>query len=196
MELWRLSRTPTARRVYDWLAARGVTVATMLLYVREGEPPARDPPAGATVERWTGDPADLPADAPDAAASPRGALSALGEFDRGLVARVDGTHAGHVLVSDRPVRVDPLGTVLDEPGAYVHRLYVGPDHRGEGLATALVAAALRVAREWDHDRAWALIAPDNRPSRWTFEACGFAPRERLDYARLGPVSRRRRVARD
>jgi GNAT superfamily N-acetyltransferase len=86
-----------------------------------------------------------------------------------------------------------LETVLDEPGAYVHRLFVAPDHRGEGLATALVTAAVRVAREWNRNRSWALIAPDNRPSRWTFRACGFEPEERLDYARLGPLRRRRRA---
>lgn len=194
MELWRLSRTATARRAYDWLARHGIRVSTMLLYAHAGAVPEREPPAGATIEPFAGDPAALPTDlGADAAASPREALSGLGEFDRGLVARVDGAYAGHVVVTDRPVEVEVLETVLDEPGAYVHRLFVAPDHRGEGLATALVAAAVRVAREWNRNRSWALIAPDNRPSRWTFEACGFEPEERLDYGRLGALRRRRRT---
>jgi GNAT superfamily N-acetyltransferase len=194
MEWWRLSRTPTARRAYDWLAARGVRVSTMLLYAHEGPAPARESPTTATVGPFAGDPADLPVDlGADAAASPREALSDLGEFDRGLVARVDGAYAGHVVVTDRPAEVDVLETVLDEPGAYVHRLFVAPGSRGAGLATALVAAALRTAHQWGHDRAWALIAPDNRPSRGTFEACGFEPEERLDYVRLGPFRYRRRT---
>lgn len=191
MELWRFSRTATARRVYDWLAAHGVRVSSMLLYAHEGSVPEREPPAGATVEPFDGGHTDLPAGVgADAAASPREALSALGEFDRGLVARVDGAYAGHVVVTDRPVRVDVLETVLDEPGAYVHRLFVAPDHRGRGLASVLVAAAVRTARAWNCERSWAFIAPDNQPSRRTFEACGWTARERLDYLRLGPLTRR------
>jgi GNAT superfamily N-acetyltransferase len=194
MELWRLSRTATARRAYDWLARHGIRISTMLLYAHEGAVPDRELPAGATIEAFAGTSTDLPADlGADAAASPCEALSGLGEFDRGLVARVDGAYAGHVVVTDRPVEVAVLETVLDEPGAYVHRLFVAPDHRGAGLAAALVAAAVRVAREWDRGRSWALIAPDNRPSRWTFEACGFDPEERLDYVRLGPLRCRRRT---
>lgn len=193
MEPWRLTRTPTARRVYDWLAAHGVRVAAMVRYVHEGEPPEWAFPAGVRASRFDGDPATLPDVGADAAAGPRDALADLSGRDLGLVLRDGEAYAGHVVLSDRPVTVHPLETTVDELGAYLHRLFVHPTHRGRGLATALVARGLSAARDaFGTDRTHALVATDNRPSRATFESVGFRARERLTYVRLGPWSWRRR----
>ena len=194
MEWWRLTRSPTARRLYDRLADRGVRVATMVRYVHRGPAPERSLPAGTAVSRWRdGDPSTLPDVGADAAAGPRTALADLDSRDLALVCRVRGAYAGPVLLSDRPVPVDPLAATVDVPGAYLHRLFVHPDHRGRGLAGGLVARGLTAAGEaFGVDRTDALVATDNRPSRATFESVGFAAAERLDYLRVGPLDRRRR----
>lgn len=193
MEPWRLTRTPTARRLYEWLADHGVRVATMVRYTHEGDPPEQSLPAAVTVARWAGDPSTLPDVGADAAAGPGTALADLGERDLGLVARDGDAYAGHVLLSDRPVEVHPLEAAVDVPGAYLHRLFVHPDHRGRGLASALVCWGMRAASEaFGTDRTDALVATDNRPSRATFESVGFGARERLDYLRLRSRTWRRR----
>jgi GNAT superfamily N-acetyltransferase len=105
----------------------------------------------------------------------------------------DGPVVGYLFVSaDEPIFVHPLETELDFEGAYVRRVFVDPDYRQRGIATALVADARRVARErFDASEAHALIAPDNRPSQWVFEANGFRRVHEYDYARVGGWTRRR-----
>jgi hypothetical protein len=47
-----------------------------------------------------------------------------------------------------------------------------------------------VAREWELDTVHALVAVDNRPSQWTFEANGFERRRVHAYLRLFGYRRR------
>nr|WP_276303584.1 GNAT family N-acetyltransferase [Halomarina sp. PSR21] len=186
LPLWRVTRTARARRLYEWLAARGVTGARMYQYVRDLDEglPAPAPPADVTLARESGADAGLERLDGD-----------LARDDTVVVARSDdgGEAAGQVVVSvGRPVRVPPLGATVRTDGAYVWRLYVPPAHRGRGIATALVAAGARAARERGADRAAALVATDNRPSQRVFEANGFEARTLHTYYRFRNATRRGR----
>lgn len=187
--LWRLTRNRYGRRLYDALAARGVTATRMYEYVADASPgrpatalspdapvtfdvsPAADCPHGVDF--------DIPFDAR--------------EGELAVVALVDGEPVGRALVSDHgETRVHPLETDLSFPGAYVRRVYVARDHRGRGIATALVGETKRVAaEEFDAGEVHALIAADNRPSQRVFAANGFRVVARRDYARVGPWRYRR-----
>lgn len=61
-------------------------------------------------------------------------------------------------------------------------MFVAPDSRGRGVATALVASACRLAAERGADRATAFAAVDNRPSRRLFERVEFDPERWERYA--------------
>lgn len=177
--LWRVTRTRPARAVYEALAARNLKAATMLLYARGGvpEPPSTE---GVSFARWTG------------GAGPDEAFEELEPGDEALVALCEGRYAGRVFLSDRPVFVPAIDERVDREGAYVWRLFVDPAFRGRGVATALVARGLELARErFGTDGGYALVARDNYPSRWTFEATGFGATERVDYWRIREWSRRR-----
>jgi ribosomal protein S18 acetylase RimI-like enzyme len=181
--LWRVTRTRPARAVYDALAARGVKAATMLLYVAEDAPEVRSPP-GVTFARFAG--GDPPADARD------DAWAEFTDADEALLAFVDGTYAGRVFLSARPVHEAAIDETVAREGVYVWRLYTDPAFRGRGVASSLLSRGRALARErFGTDRAHALVARDNLPSKRTFESVGFEARERVDYARLGPLSRRR-----
>ena len=180
--LWRVTRTRPARAIYEVLAARGVKAATMLLYVSETVPETRSP-EGVTFVRYDG--GAYPSDAREEA------YAELDPADEVLFALVDGEYAGRVFLSDRPVVERAIDQTVDRDGAYVWRLYVDRAFRGRGVASALVARGVSVARErFGVDRAYALVARDNYPSKRTFEKNGFEAHERVDYWRVGPVSRR------
>lgn len=180
--LWKVTRTRPARAVYEALAARGVKAATMLLYVSESVPEHRSP-EGVTFVRYDG--GASPGDARDEA------YDELDGRDEVLFALVDGEYAGRVFLSERPVPEQAIDQTVDRQGAYVWRLYTDPAFRGRGVASALVARGVSLAHEtFDVDRAYALVARDNYPSKRTFEKNGFEAHERVDYWRVGPVSRR------
>jgi GNAT superfamily N-acetyltransferase len=65
------------------------------------------------------------------------------------VAEVDGLVVGHVYAA----RIAKLPNPVDEAEThlYVSNLYVCPEHRGTGLATALLDAALAAADDVDDD---------------------------------------------
>jgi GNAT superfamily N-acetyltransferase len=181
--LWKVTRTRPARAVYEALAARGVKAATMLLYVCEEVPAAR-PAEGVTFVRYTG--GAYPADARDEA------YAELDPADEVLFALVDGEYAGRVFLSARPVAETAIDETVDRAGAYVWGLYTDPAFRGRGVASALVGRGVALAREaFGVGRAYALVARDNYPSKRTFEKNGFEARERVDYWRVGRISRRR-----
>ncbi|MEF8819808.1 MAG: GNAT family N-acetyltransferase [Haloferacaceae archaeon] len=180
MEAWRLVRNPHTRRVYEALKRAGVTATRMYEYVAEGTPEARDPPPGVGVA--VHDPGD-PATLDHAHAAERR------PDEYAVVARVDGAPVGHLFASvDATHRIDPLERSLDVDGAYVRRVWVGPSCRGEGVASALLARALRATAA---DRTTALVAVDNRASRRLFAGTGFVARRAHTYVRLGPVALRR-----
>jgi GNAT superfamily N-acetyltransferase len=179
--VWRLLRNRYTRRAYDTLVAAGLTASRMVEYR------APTAPGG-------GDDTDLPG-VVSLLAAPASA-DRVGGFDLDfsipvsyldsewvVVAASDGRAVGRALVSagQRPY-VEPLGRRVAFDGAYVRRVYVTPDWRNRGLATALVDEALAVGgRELAASTAHALVAADNRPSQWAFRANGFRPVRQYDY---------------
>jgi GNAT superfamily N-acetyltransferase len=207
VQWWRLTRNDYGRAVFDFLADHGLKVARMYGYVADLD---SDPPRDSSLD----DPA-LELRVVDASAVEAEEHAAFGELLPGerVVVAVDtsacveteptgretarsfaaGPVVGYLFVSaGQPVFVHPLETELRFDGAYVRRVFVEPDARQRGIATALVAESRRVAREtFDASEAHALIAPDNRPSQWVFEANGFRRVHEYDYARVGDWTRRR-----
>ena len=82
------------------------------------------------------------------------------------VATVDGAVAGFVMVVD------------DE----VEQVYVSADHRGTGVADALMAEAERRVREGGHEKAWLAVVAGNARARAFYERAGWADEGSFDYA--------------
>jgi ribosomal protein S18 acetylase RimI-like enzyme len=190
LHLWRLSRNDYAIAVYEALKRVGITGTRMHEYVADLDDArveealeARSLPEGVVAEALPGD-----ADAVDATV--RADFADPAPEDTVLVAREDGAIVGYLFVSDRTVHVDALEADYEFPGAYVWRVFVDPAQRQRGIATGLVARACGDARAAGHGSVHALIALDNRPSQWTFRACGFRPEREYAYYRVGDWSRR------
>jgi ribosomal protein S18 acetylase RimI-like enzyme len=180
--LWRLTRTPTAKRLYDGLADAGLVVASLDSFVRlTADPPSPEHPLtfdAVPASEWIPDRIRGEPLAPD---------------DVIVRAREDGETVGYCCLSDRRVYVPELRRRMTFGGAYLWRLYVEPPARQRGIATALVRHAVRAAADrFDADDVTALVAPDNVPSRRTFESVGFAATERHTYVSGPGVERRRR----
>ena len=82
------------------------------------------------------------------------------------VATVDGAVTGFVMVVD------------DE----VEQVYVSADHRGTGVADALMAEAERRVRENGHRKAWLAVVAGNARARAFYERAGWADEGPFDYA--------------
>lgn len=185
--VWRLTRNRYTRRIYEALDAAGVTATRMLEYRT----------AVADVPERTADDVGGPTPV-SLVAGPAGTERhddfsfdfsvPVAPYDREwVILAVAGDEAvGRALVSaGLEPTVDVLGTSMSFEGAYVRRVFVDRSWRGRGIATALVREAVTVgSREFGATTAYALIAADNKPSRWVFEANGFGPVRRHDYARL------------
>ncbi|HZN73099.1 MAG TPA: GNAT family N-acetyltransferase [Micromonosporaceae bacterium] len=89
--------------------------------------------------------------------------------DDTTVAVVDGTVAGFVMV------------VGDE----VEQVYVSADHRGTGVAAALLAEAERLVSANGHDRAWLAVATGNARARRFYERRGWVDEGPFDYPAAG-----------
>lgn len=172
--LWRLTRSRPARRLYDGLDRLGFTVTRLREYRCDLETlPTRTPPA------------DVSLVVREVETAERHGGEVLVPGDVVVTARADGEPVGAVFVAlDRPVHVHALSARVRVGGAYVFGLWVDPHHRNRGIATTLVARICRVAAEHDAPRAVALVAPDNAPSQWVFEACGFEAGRTHGYDRL------------
>lgn len=188
--LWRVSRNRYARAAYDALKAAGVTGTRMdeyQVHLRESPGDNSPPtPKGLRVDVFPA------AAAGERDVDPNAAPRATPLADEwAAVARADGRTVGRALVSvGRRPYVEALERRVAFPGAYVRRVFVDPSYRGRGAATALLHAALAVARtELDAEAASALVAADNRPSQRLFERCGFSRARTHEYVRLGPLSR-------
>jgi len=82
-----------------------------------------------------------------------------------VVATVDGVVAGFIMV------------VGDE----VEQVYVASEHRGTGLAAALLTEAERLVAVNGHDRAWLAVAPGNARARRFYERRGWVDEGLFDY---------------
>ncbi|TQJ88435.1 GNAT family N-acetyltransferase [Streptomyces sp. SLBN-31] len=87
-----------------------------------------------------------------------------------VVATRDGAVAGFVVV------------VGDE----VEQLYVAAEHRGAGVAGALLARAEEVVRRRGHRRAWLAVVAGNARARRFYERQGWADEGPFEYAAEGP----------
>ncbi|RDZ64017.1 GNAT family N-acetyltransferase [Haloferax sp. Atlit-12N] len=213
--LWRLTRTETARRVYDALKARGLTATQMDEYVADADAvdadaadadaadADRDPPAGVEIRAL--DPAEATRFEAryDAFSELRADETAVCAFDAGRGERdgedgengdvADDDIVGYLFLGDPGLtyHVHPLEADVTFPGGYVRRVFVAPEARNRGIATALVSQAVAVAAEQGAETVHALVARDNRPSQWTFESVGFRVARARAYYRVGPWRRRR-----
>lgn len=182
-QLWRLTRNRYGRAVYDALARVGVTATVMIEYrsrLADGGAGVSGGPAPA-VERC----------APERVAGLDAPVHELRDGEEVLAAFVEGTPVGYLFLSvDATHEIHPLEAELSFEGAYVRRVYVDRAHRDEGVASGLLSAARRHALERGAERASALVAIDNRPSRALFEGRGFDAHRRHRYVRVGPLAHR------
>lgn len=86
------------------------------------------------------------------------------------VAIVDGVVAGFVMV------------VGDE----VEQVYVSVQHRGSGVADALLAEAERLVRAGGHETAWLAVVAGNVRARRFYERNGWTDGGPFDYPAAGP----------
>lgn len=181
MRLFRLTRNRYGRQVYDRLRDAGLTATWMTEYVREPLPAGDEPPScpnGSVDVVAPGfvDPLDAP-------------THELLSDEVVLAAVEDGAPRGYLFLSvDATLEIAPVERSMSFDGGYVRRVFVDPEHRERGFASALVAAACVEARERGATRATALVARDNAPSRQLFERRGFDATRRHLYARVGPFS--------
>lgn len=191
-DYWRLTRNQYTRRVYDALKNLGITATRMYEYRGGLEQTtamrSSATPAGTSIDCVPASEVDslnidinfsLPIDIRN------------GEW--AVIASVDGRPVGRTLVTDTPrPYVDSLERTIPVLGAYIRRVFVVPERRGQGVASATLRAAVALARdEFGADTATALIAADNKPSQGLFEDCGFKRVGVHEYARVGPLSRYR-----
>lgn len=180
--LWRVTRNPYGRRLYEALHRLGVTGTSMVVY-RAPTLDTRVSHPEVTLRVAEESPPPLPDDVDRTEVQPG---------DDVLVAERDGAVVGSMFVAYGRARSEPLEATVRVPGGYLWRLYVEPDHRGEGIATGLVQYARGVAGDRDGaDVVDALVAVDNVPSRRAFEGNGFTAVGTLDYYRVGPWTYRR-----
>ena len=85
------------------------------------------------------------------------------------VAVVGGAVAGFVMVAD------------DE----VEQVYVSRDHRGQGIADALIAEAEAQVRANGHATAWLAVVAGNARARAFYERAGWRDEGPFDYAAAG-----------
>jgi ribosomal protein S18 acetylase RimI-like enzyme len=91
-----------------------------------------------------------------------------------VVAVVDGAVAGFVMV------------VGDE----VEQVYVAREHRGTGVAAALLAEAERIVQASGYQRAWLAVVAGNRRARRFYERSGWLDEGPIEYPAAtanGPV---------
>ncbi|MFJ8909993.1 GNAT family N-acetyltransferase [Amycolatopsis sp. NPDC102389] len=91
-------------------------------------------------------------------------------------------------VGDTTVAVlgDAVAGFVMVVGDEVEQVYVSSDHRGSGVAGALLAEAERLVRIGGHSRAWLAVAPGNGRARRFYERCGWADEGEFDNRVAGP----------
>lgn len=99
----------------------------------------------------------------------------LGMRERGdvpLIARVDGVDAGLLIVE--PTSPDD-GRLLEHQRPFIGPTATSPNHRGRGVAAALVARAIELAGERGHGAISVSFSPANPLSRPFWLGAGFRP---------------------
>jgi len=184
--LWRLTRHPVARQLYDWTADRGLFFAQLDRYERK---------VCSVPEHNTERPASLTLSvSPASEGLPEQLLDGpLAPDDSIVRAELHGDTVGYCCLSDRPVFVPELRRRIAFDGSYLWRLYVTPAERGQGIGTSLVEEAIETTRTAiEADRIIALLAPDNVPSRRAFDKLGFQPTTRYTSTGVGRRAYHRR----
>lgn len=185
LPVWKITRTSVGRRVFDALADAGVVLSRLEQYEHGLEQPIPDPsdPEGVSLS------VVAPGEVTLAGRMNRPELSAE---DRIVAAVADGRVVGVLPVTiDRPFYVHPLEETIDFTGAYLWGLYVDPEWRRRGIATALVARALAfVDDRTDRPSVQALVGVDNVPSKRLFTDAGFERTRVRSYYRLFGLRRR------
>jgi len=92
-----------------------------------------------------------------------------------------------LLVADRdPAGVAGFAHAIENDGVgNILRIYVDPDHRGEGVGTALVEATERRLFDRGVDRVRAMVLADNDPGNEFYRAQGFRRLDEVFETRVG-----------
>lgn len=192
-DYWRLTRNQYTRFVYDKLKTLGVTATRLFEYealtddIDSDQSP--DLPADVQIDRFSASQMrdrgfDIDFSIP----------VALRNDEWVVVATAEGRPVARTVVTNAPTPYEnALERAIPVTGAYVRKVFVVPDRRGQGIASAMLRVALSLAHgEFAAETATALIAVDNRPSQWLFEASGFERVAVHEYIRFGPFSKYRR----
>ncbi|MGY6023154.1 N-acetyltransferase family protein [Streptomyces spinosirectus] len=71
-------------------------------------------------------------------------------------------------------------------GDEAEQLYVATEHRGAGVAGALLGHAEKVVRDSGHERVWLAVATGNARARRFYERQGWVDEGAFNYAAEGP----------
>lgn len=92
-----------------------------------------------------------------------------------LLAEVDGEPAGYtMLVVGEPHDSDVAAAITVRPTVELSKCYVLAEHHGQGVAAALVAASLEVARARDAAGVWLGVNQQNQRANAFYAKSGFA----------------------
>lgn len=177
--IWRFTRTSFGRWLFDTLANAGVIFSRLEQFEHTLDGPLSDASIPEEIS--------LRIDAPETfTLAGRMERPELSDRDRIVAAVVDDRIVGVQPVTiDRPFDVGPLEQTIDFDGAYFWGLYVAPEWRRRGVATALVARALSfVAEQTSQTRVQTLVGIDNAPSKNVLTGVGFERKRVRSYYRL------------
>ncbi len=102
----------------------------------------------------------------------QGHAAAIGDSKKLLLVALD----DGVVVGTSYAHVEVPSSVSDEPAIELSGVIVRPDHRGRGIAPALVARAARFATEQGVDRITIKVFAQNEDGLKLWERLGFEPR--------------------
>jgi len=174
--MWRLTRHPATRRLYDIIENQGLILAQLDRFQRpvDGDFDTVEPPAG--VRLSTAKAADR---VPD-----RLAQAPLAPVDTIVWAHRGTETIGSCCLSYRPMYVPELHRRVKFDGTYLWKLFVAPAERGRGIGSAIIGQAIESSAA-SVAKIEALVALDNIPSRHAFSGCGFQPVERFTSLGIG-----------
>lgn len=186
--IWRLTRTSFGRWLFDALADAGVMFSRLEQFEHPLNGPLPDPPIPDEISLRV-DPSEM------FTLTERMDRPELSDQDRIVTAVADNRVVGvQPLTINRPFYVDPLERTIDFDGAYFWGLYVAPEWRRRGVATALVAQALSfVADQTSQIHVQTLVGIDNAPSKVVLMSLGFEQKCVRSYYRLFEFQRRGKV---